>query len=373
MIPQSLKITSDLCKYILSWLITYDIKIYDEKSDTAAGVSNTAICEDLGQIEYLFTDKTGTLTENIMIFKKCIVNSHIYECDPVNNKLKNDLQSGDENLLKFMQTIVLCNSMHSSIDDRGRIHFLSNSPDEEALVNFAMEHDVKLLSNDHDSIRYSFFGNEQEYKILNTLEFSSARRRMSIIVKSIRDGNIIVFSKGADDAIFSILEQNDADILIYKEHVKQLAMDGLRTLCMAYKPLTDDEYQQWSKQFQQANLATENRSEQVEKVYSMIEKGLVYIGCSGIEDALQEDVPETIQSLRDAGIVVWMLTGDKKETAMIIGYSCKLIIRQTSDYRGTYIIHLEGNSPEELSESLERALVELEQIDKTVSIACLCM
>lgn len=363
MIPQSLKVTSDFCKYILSMMISYDLKLYDSKSDTAAGATNTSICEDLGQIEYLFTDKTGTLTENVMIFRKCIIDSNLYNAN--SDKLLSDLRNNNEKLSQFMDVITLCNTVSSTLNDLGEICYRSHSPDEEALVQFAKESGIILLHRDHESVKLQKLGNVQEYKILNVLEFSSNRRRMSIIVQPINsehNENIVLLSKGADDSIFSILKQ-DSNINKYKENVRKLANEGLRTMCMAFRTVSPDEYEEWSQEYEKANSAMENRAEEVEKVYSLIEHNLQYIGCSGIEDSLQEEVPETIQALRDAGIIVWMLTGDKKETALIIGYSCSLIDRDSTISKGTHLFDIEGESVESISIALQRALQDMQSLE----------
>jgi len=356
MIPQSLKVTSDICKYVLSLLITYDVKLYDEKSDTPAGAANTSICEDLGQIEYLFTDKTGTLTENVMIYRKCIVNGIIYEAGE--SELEEQIQNGDSDAKRFMETIVLCNTVFSSINEAGVVHYRSQSPDEEALVNFAKEMGFVLLNRDHESIKIKEFGEEKNYQILQVLEFTSSRRRMSIIIKSNENEEILILSKGGDDAIFSMLEHK-SKIDSYKNSVKILADEGLRTMCMAYKTISQAEYEQWRNEYDEANNAMEDRAQRLESAYSTMETNLLYIGCSGIEDSLQEGVADTIQALRDAGIVVWMLTGDKKETATMIGYSCNLIDRYSSYTGGTHIFDIEGESVEQVSIALQKALEEV--------------
>ena len=362
MIPQSLKVTSDLCKYLLSLLITYDRKLYDKKSDTPAGAANTSICEDLGQIEYLFTDKTGTLTENIMIYRKCIVDGVVYEAG--RPELEQKIRKGDEKTRKFIETIALCNTVFSSINEQGVAHYRSHSPDEEALVNYARDLGFVLLNRDRESIKIREFGVEKNYTILQTIEFTSSRRRMSIIIQS-NEGTIYVLSKGADDVIFSMLDDS-SKVESYKNGVKLLANDGLRTMCMAYKTITQSEYDEWAKQYEEANGSMDERAQKLEKACALIESDMTYIGCSGIEDALQEGVAETIQSLREAGIVVWMLTGDKKETAIMIGYSSKLIDRHTTfNNDGTHIFDIEGNSVQEVAVALMKALEEIKTISSS--------
>jgi len=141
MIPISLKVTMDVIKYAYSLIIEWDANMYYAPTDTPTTVNNTAISEDLGQIEYLFTDKTGTLTENIMLFKRCFVDGKVYSQNEAEEVLPD--VGANEHLREFFRALALC---HTVVPEtvNGKLTYKSNSPDEEALVNAAARNDVKF-------------------------------------------------------------------------------------------------------------------------------------------------------------------------------------------------------------------------------------
>jgi len=169
-------------------------------------------------------------------------------------------------------------------------------------------------------------GNDTSFKILDVLEFSSARRRMSVIV-CFPSGKIELFCKGADFIIFEKLaSDNDPQLLKdTQQHVNYYSSKGLRTLCFASRALKPGEYEHWKQIYTQATLAIADRASKVEQAAEMIEKNLYLQGVSAIEDKLQAGVPETLADLLRAEIKVWVLTGDKQETAISIGRSANLI------------------------------------------------
>jgi phospholipid-translocating ATPase len=208
----------------------------------------------------------------------------------------------------------------------GETHFHSHSPDEEALLSFATSHGVILIYRDYENITISIMGVIEDYKILQIMEFSSERKRMSVIVQG-PNNQIKIYTKGADDVIF---QRIISSTVIPTDSINHFASIGLRTLCMAGKVLSQREFEDWrTESYTPASTSLENRNVKVYQAYDLLETELEYFGTSAIEDALQDGVPECIQALRDGGIVVWMLTGDKKETAIQIGYSCNLIKQQS--------------------------------------------
>eukprot|EP01080_Neovahlkampfia_damariscottae_P011466 gene11466-4630_t len=334
LIPQSLKITQDISKYVLSWWINFDIKLYDEETDTPAIVQNTGICEDLGNIEYLFSDKTGTLTQNEMIFKKFSIDDVEYS--------DTDIQT----------TLVLCHTVSASLNQKNETSYHAPSIDEGAFINATSKFGATLISTSTEKMEIDILGNREEYEILSVLEFTSARKRMSIVVKNLKDGKIYVYTKGADEVMFKTVSLKDFDNLSKaKEMIKNFASEGLRTLSMGYKEISQEEYNDWFSKLQKANKEIHERDEAILETYSELEKDFFISGCSGIEDALQEDVAETIESFRHAGIIVWMLTGDKLETAVQIGHACKLIpdnsnvITVTEDIESSFHLANESNNP----------------------------
>lgn len=169
----------------------------------------------------------------------------------------------------------------------------------------------------------------KKFKLLNVLEFNSTRKRMSVVVKDLDDDRIVLLTKGADSVIEELLDsekpENRQNLNWTKQHVQLYAQEGLRTLFIAKKELSRSEYESWNAKFQEAATAIRYREARLENINAQIETGLVLIGSTAIEDKLQSDVAQTLQALKLSGIKVWVLTGDKVETAINIGYSAGLL------------------------------------------------
>ncbi|KAF9996776.1 hypothetical protein BGZ80_009326 [Entomortierella chlamydospora] len=555
MIPISLYVTMELVKLVQAYFIHHDVEMYDPISDTPAEARTTVINEELGQVSYLFSDKTGTLTENVMVFRKFCVAGHsfIHDLDPESLKAGKQNQDGgaaegrnhgadgeiarrsskykakagkvvrklrrpsrrgskssagyksldgDKEAIPEMETefasesysegvyadkppytdnIVPCiptsqlvpflrSGAHHAMADRVRFFLLAMalchdavpelmdesdpmsfkyqaaSPDENALVAGAKELGYVFVDRSRGGIRVRSLPSstyeqptEEYYEILNIIEFSSKRKRMSVIYR-MPDGRICLFTKGADSIILervrdpktgfadfqnldspmpftptsaqfyddedplasleysksgksrkysiersssigagvgygssgamrkndpldsikeaeanagsgSSLEDDDFDAYFFgqapgmsqsemweyqhtMDHIQEYATTGLRTLLYGHRFLSEEEYRDWSKQYSDAQSAIDGRQEKLEQVAELLEQNLDMTGATAIEDKLQNGVPETIDKLRRAGIRLWMLTGDKRETAINIGYSCRLI----KDYSSTIIL-----------------------------------
>ena len=164
---------------------------------------------------------------------------------------------------------------------------------------------------------------ERKYKLLNIIEFDSTRKRMSVIVRN-QEGKIILFCKGADSIIEKRLVPGQELLQKTQVFLEEYAKQGLRTLLVAKKQIDEDEYEEWEAKYKKASVSV-NREKEINRVAELIEQDLILIGSTAIEDKLQVDVGKTIHDLKRAGIKVWVLTGDKVETAINIGYSCKLL------------------------------------------------
>jgi magnesium-transporting ATPase (P-type) len=164
----------------------------------------------------------------------------------------------------------------------------------------------------------------ERYTVLHILEFTSDRKRMSVLLRSHRTNQLVLLMKGADDKVLAALapHQHKKDIISDVEHFAQL---GLRTLCLCQRVVSESEYAKWSIKLNKAATAMKDREALVADAYAEIEKDFQFVGITAIEDKLQQGVPETIELLRRAGIKIWMLTGDKLATAVQIATSCNLI------------------------------------------------
>jgi phospholipid-translocating ATPase len=386
LVPISLYISLEIIKTCQAFFIYSDTEMYYEKIDYPCTPKSWNISDDLGQIEYIFSDKTGTLTQNVMEFKKATVNGvpygeayteaqagmqkrqgidvekesaraleeiaqarakmlveirklhanpylHDDELTFVAPDFISDLAGAtgkeqQEANAEFMLALALCHTVISETipDDPPRIEFKAQSPDEAALVATARDVGYTVLGNSTDGIRLNVMGEERTFKVLNTLEFNSTRKRMSAIIR-MPDNRIILYCKGADSIIYSRLKRGEQSELrrTTAEHLEMFAREGLRTLCIARRELGEEQYQEWNREHEIAAAAIQDREDKLEAVSDLIERELTLLGGTAIEDRLQEGVPDTIALLAEAGIKLWVLTGDKVETAINIGFSCNLL------------------------------------------------
>uniref|UniRef100_F7GIK3 Phospholipid-transporting ATPase n=1 Tax=Monodelphis domestica TaxID=13616 RepID=F7GIK3_MONDO len=219
----------------------------------------------------------------------------------------------------------------------------AESPDEAALVHAARAYNFTLVSRTPEQVTVRLpQGTLLTFDLLYTLGFDSVRKRMSVIVRHPLTAEIIVYTKGADSVIMDLLEDPAKDPVAEKKlrkiraktqkHLDWYARDGLRTLCIAKKVLNEDDFQRWANFRHEAEASLDNQDELLMETAQHLETQLTLLGATGIEDRLQEGVPDTITALREAGVQIWVLTGDKQETAVNIAHSCKLLEQRDMVY-----------------------------------------
>jgi phospholipid-transporting ATPase len=331
-VPISLIVTLETVKFLQAQFLSSDIDMYYPPYDMPAKVQSSNLNEELGQISYVFSDKTGTLTCNVMEFKKCSIAGKSYGTNqqmdasdkiPYVNFCDEALDHENSRVVDFFTHLATCHTVVAEEEDH-KIEYKASSPDELALVNAAKYFGVHFLGRDKENnMEIDMHGDPCVIRILNVIEFNSVRKRMSVICE-MPDGAIKLLVKGADSVLLPRLVPSPL-IATTWQHMEGYAEEGLRTLVIAAKNLEPDEYLAWAERYHDAMCDIHDREHRIEILAEEIEKDLYLIGATAIEDRLQDDVPETIAKLKEAGLKVWVLTGDKIETAINIGYSCCLL------------------------------------------------
>uniref|UniRef100_A0AAQ6IC41 Phospholipid-transporting ATPase n=1 Tax=Anabas testudineus TaxID=64144 RepID=A0AAQ6IC41_ANATE len=353
-VPISLYVSVEIIRLGNSFYIDWDRKMYYPKSDTPAQARTTTLNEELGQIKYIFSDKTGTLTQNIMTFNKCSINGKAYgeqNCktekvdfswnqlaDPKfvfhDHSLVETVREGNPEAQAFFRLLALCHTVMPEEKKEGELFYQAQSPDEGALVTAARNFGFVFRSRTPESITVIEMGKQVTYELLAVLDFNNVRKRMSVIGERDPEGKLTLFCKGADTIIYERLHPSCNKLMeVTTGHlnVSDYAGDGLRTLVLAYKDLDKGYMDEWKKRHHEASTAIDGREERLDELYEEIEKDMLLLGATAVEDKLQEGVPQTIEQLAKADIKIWVLTGDKQETAENIGYSCNMLREEMKD------------------------------------------
>nr|XP_026696286.1 probable phospholipid-transporting ATPase IA isoform X1 [Ciona intestinalis] len=379
LVPISLLVTLEVVKFIQAIFINSDLDMYFEPTDTPAMARTSNLNEELGQVKYIFSDKTGTLTENIMEFKKCSVAGIKYGegiserpgCYFYDESFVENLQTKSNYVHEFTTMMSVCHTVvpekvekvdqptSSNRDDQDgddnleNIQYQSSSPDENAIVKAARNLGYVFCVRTPTHVVVRCQGKDESYEVLNVLEFSSTRKRMSVIVRA-PDGRIILMCKGADNVIFERLSEKSQFKFETENHLRDYARDGLRTLCFAQTELNEAAYKKWNDTvYYEASTAVVDRDKKLSDAYEAIEKNLFLLGTSAIEDKLQQGVPETIATLSAADIKIWVLTGDKQETAINIAYSSQLVNNDMS------LVILNDSTLEKTKQTMEEAICDI--------------
>ncbi|CUM66958.1 uncharacterized protein PRCAT00004645001 [Priceomyces carsonii] len=384
LVPISLFVTVEIIKYYQAYMIGSDLDMYHEETDTPTGVRTSSLVEELGQIDYIFSDKTGTLTRNVMEFKCCSIGGRCYIeeipeeggaqvvdgvevgyhsfKDMYNDLLDTTLQQSAI-INEFFTLLSTCHTVIPEVNEvDGSIKYQSASPDEGALVEGAAHLGYKFTIRRPKSVtvRNTLTNLDFEYELLNICEFNSTRKRMSAIFRC-PDGIIRLFCKGADTVIMERLSEEQSQPFVEStlRHLEEFAAEGLRTLCIASKIVSEEEYKAWATRHYEASTSLQNRSDKLDEVADLIEGDLFLLGATAIEDKLQDNVPETISTLQEAGIKIWILTGDRQETAINIGMSCKLL----SEDMNLLIINEDNKRDTELNLREKLSAIQNHQLD----------
>lgn len=366
-VPISLLVTLEMVKFVQGIFISKDKRLKSTESgkEIFTEVHSSNLNEELGQINYIFSDKTGTLTKNIMEFKFLCVGDVSYgdrrdlvleehnlkpmdKVDFLDKSLFDDLdnQSCPQHKTLTEALLLLAVTHNIIIEEKdGEVIYNASSPDELSLVNFARFAGFMyngLTSNNEIII------NKTRYKFIHFLEFTSARKRSSIILEN-ESNQIVLYCKGADSVLFERMVSSKY-INSTKNHLDKYAVVGLRTLVLAKKVIPRKDFEAWNSKYYEATISLVDRDQKMTDLQDEIERELELVGATAIEDKLQDNVGDTIASLKEAGIQVWVLTGDKIETAINIGFSCKLLNDSLEK------ILIDGKTRDEVAAGLKQGL-----------------
>ena len=383
-IPISLYVVMEIIKIYQTILIFYDFELYDLEIDKPCSCRESGLIEELGQIDFIFSDKTGTLTQNIMEFKKCFINGKVYGSELESNDTSDayhtingdpkayeklisipslDFEYKDKECLeRFFTLLCLCHDVFPEYVNK-KIEYQGSSPDDIALVKGAQQLGFEFIKKNYQTLIVVKHLAEDvilNFELLTLIPFDSERKRMSVIVKDKQNNKIFLFSKGSDNIMITgtnnhppiiteytyINEQNEVEIILEK-----FSKEGLRILVMGYKELEESYFKKWLKNYE--NQRKKN-PKYLKEYHDEMEKNLIFCGCSAIEDKLQEDVPETIDTLINCGLRIWMLTGDKQDTAEQIGKQSKLINDETVLYNLSVDIGNKNELYDKISELISK-------------------
>lgn len=450
-IPISLIVTLEVAKLVQAVFMMWDVQMMNDEDGSGMSVKNSNLNDELARVGYIFCDKTGTLTENRMVFDKASIggvaytkarNKQLYKIlktkygnvPKSSQTSKQELIPGTEiegadaddsspwqptsdpetvcaQILDFILLLAVANTSQveyynpeeeaelkankhkkkkkkkhkktsskdksngskgegdneiemDRIDDendeedeaakikkRTSIRYQAQSPDEICLCNFARDNGVVLKERRNTELVLDVMGEEKIYEILQVMEFTSDRRRMSVILRD-PEGKVVIYSKGADSIMMERLSST-VDSKLKKttqEHIDEFSLEGLRTLICGKKYLKEEEYEKFAEEYNKSLALIEGREERVEELSDAIERDFDLVGCTAIEDKLQDGVPDAIAYFIAGGIKVWIITGDKQATAINIAKSCNLI------QQGVEMVIVNAGSDEECNESLDAAL-----------------
>jgi phospholipid-transporting ATPase len=379
-VPISLIVTLEMVKVLQGITMSQDKNMREPINNIYVTVQSSALNEELGQIDHVFSDKTGTLTCNLMEFKKLCAagkpfginrNLDISQYPTVSNVdfqdkafvdiLDDPTHRDHQTIHEYLLFLGLC---HTIITQKkgDEIVYNAASPDEFALVNFArfMGYEFRGI-DEFNNMVIRIKGKEVKYKLHHVLEFNSTRKRMSVILED-PQGNIKLLCKGADSIILKRMRHDNPHIKPTNDHLEDFANAGLRTLLLAQRTISKEEYKEWTAGYLEASTSISQRDVKIEAAQELIETNLELVGATAIEDKLQDNVGDTIERMKDAGIKVWVLTGDKVETAINIAFSCNLF---NNNY---YKVIIDGVDEAQVRDQIMKAQEKLSPVIKNALI-----
>ena len=389
-------------KALHTWFAEQSLHVYHEETDTRLAVRTMTLVDEAGIISHIFSDKTGTLTQNIMQFRKCSIAGTSYgkgttemgvarlkrlglplppptKDNSSANKVVNfdgpelhaalNGEGGEEQQRKcrdFFLHLALCHTVVAETVGNDR-RLSAASPDEAALVAAAAYFGLDFLDRNQEQVQLHdhYAKADVMYEVLDVLEFTSQRRRMSVVVRDTATGAVRLLCKGADTVMMKLLKPGQqAAVEATEQAMEDHSNEGLRCLVVAQKMLEPQAYLTWSTAYRKAlsDIAElekkgDDLPNQIDRLCDELELELEMLGSTAIEDKLQDGVPSCIADMGRAGIAVWVLTGDKQETAINIAFACQLVDNSSKMHIVSKKTH---PTAEEVRDALVVAAVEAE-------------
>lgn len=373
-IPVSLYVSMATARFFQSRFMNADLDMYYSPTDTPALTRTMTLNEELGQISHIFSDKTGTLTCNVMDFRKASINGvsygvgiteigkaswalqgkeippevlegearakanavpHVSFYCPTYERDRDAKGEQADKINQFFRVLSICHDVIAEKADGGYTKLSASNPDDEALV-FAAKYFGFEFTDRRDKmvvIVNKATGEEELVELLESIDFTSKRKRMSVVLRD-TDGKIRIYIKGADTVMMERFRAGQDALMAKTENdMRVFAIEGLRCLLIGFAEIEEETYRQWSKQYRdvssdihEIDKMKKGMPNRIEELQNELEQGITLLGATAIEDRLQDGVPETIAELAKASIKIWVLTGDKEETAINIAVACNLVL-----------------------------------------------
>eukprot|EP00930_Biecheleria_cincta_P043977 TRINITY_DN3016_c0_g1_i3.p1 TRINITY_DN3016_c0_g1~~TRINITY_DN3016_c0_g1_i3.p1 ORF type:complete len:1427 (-),score=285.07 TRINITY_DN3016_c0_g1_i3:135-4358(-) len=371
LVPISMYSTMEIANVAQTLFVSKDVTMYDKATDKFAKVRSMNLVQEIGMISYVFSDKTGTLTQNVMELRQISIDGEVCgkppsaaDPPPADGKRRfsgaEDVANarkklGETKVAKFAEILAVCHTVVAEKAADGELKMEAESPDELALVQAAVDMGWSFQQRSNDQLKVIADGKEKSYQILGINAFTSARKRMSMLVKRGDTGEYVLLAKGADNIMMGI---STAVPGYLKGQLYDFACQGLRTLVIGQKIMPEKEALAWVEKYKAAQSAMTNRDQQLDELAAQAEQAIEIVGITAVEDKLQDYVADTISKVKKGGVKVWVLTGDKLETARNIGFSCsvlsdnmEIIIMDTDPENAT------GSPSEQMDKALSTAMI----------------
>lgn len=315
-------------------------------------VLNCGVNETLGQINYVLTDKTGTLTQRAMKFHLLIIGRYSFfnqrpslrdareiETDAaLVDMLKDQGYEGDK-----ARNALRCLSLCHSVLFNENITWISSSPEDLEFLEFAktyrFEYQVPEQVEKENFLIINEMDVDKRYRLLERFDFTPERRRMSVIVETEVKGKptILLFTKGADEVLIPNLNlAASGEVEVVFKQIEKLSKKGFRLLMVTVKQIKASEWNEFHTKY----LALKEKTHDIDEIYEMqatMETELALLGVVAFEELVQDKVADSLKFMRAAKIKTWIATGDKANTSLAVARNCGLIFENTVVLRFTEI------------------------------------